>query len=359
MGNKGRFVKCKHCGASVKTENLPTHLMKVHPTEISIPSVEIFVEGKPLKLLLSCNSVHKQYEETLKNEVTQSQSSIQGIWQEVCGIFRIGDQPTPKVWILVGKGIVGHDPLGTAFSSVPARVDPTHGIVHVSNPEVEVNPYTYYVDSLRRLANEPVLAQSFIHEFCHCAFIMGGTKSRGYILDFAWRATDPDGGSAYRCLKPFADIKPDRTYPLTPATLLTEAPAMWGEEQVGEKLLGNASARIKRILEFSEQQQEKLNQYLGKYFPLSPITAANHARILHDHWTAVRGISLTELYTYVERKLGDILGVDIHKMYTDFERFCSIEIHREYAGPSKYDPNHPTAKSWRTLLMKEFGYIDT
>jgi len=357
--DKSRLGKCKYCGASVRTDNLPTHLMKVHPREISIPSIEISFEGKPLKILLSCNAVHKRYEEPLKNEITQSESTIKDIWQEVCGIFEIGDQPIPKIWILVGKGIVGHAFFGSAFSFVPAKVDQTQRMVHVFNPMVEFSPYTYYIDGLKRLGSEPVLVQSFIHEFCHCAFIMSDSRSRGLILDLAWRATDADEANVYRQLKPFAGIKSDHTFPLTPATLLMETPAIWGEEQVSEKLLGNASSRIKRILEFNEKQEDALNQYLGKHFSLSPITAADRARILSDHWAAVSGMSLTELYAYVERKLEDILGVDIDGCYTDFERFCSIEIHREYSGPHKYDPNHSTSKSWRTLLMKEFGYVDS
>ena len=358
MPHAKKYVKCPHCGASLKAENLSAHLGKVHPETDSIPSIEIELEGKPLKIYLPCERIYRRYEETLKKEIANSESLIEKIWREVSTLFEFREKPVPKIWIVIGKGAIAHFIHGQAFSSLPITIDIKNKILHAYEPNLQFTPYTYYIESLMRLKNEPILAEAFIHEFSHNAFILGGPKDKGYLLEFAYRASNPNMNSFYTQLIPFAGILPDQNFPLTPATLLTEAPAMWSEERIADKLLADAVARMKRRIQFGEKRDEVLNRYTAKYFRLSPLTPEEHARILSDHWEAVRTMSLSELYKYVEGELEKILKIDINTYYHSFEQFCKIEVHKECGPPPTYDPSDDMSVSWSALLEKEFGYID-
>jgi len=358
MPRRREFVKCPQCGVSLNVKNLRAHLWKVHPGEVSPPTIEIELDGKLLKIYLPCEEIYKRYEGALKEEIAKSEGLIEKIWREVCELFGVKEAPVPKVWITIEKGVIAHNLTGESFCRLPSIVDAQQKTIHVYNPDVRFTPYTYYIESLTRLKDEPILARTLIHEFSHSAFILGGPKNKGYLLEFAWRATNPNTRHTYGKLRPFAGILPDQNFPLTPATLLLEDPAMWGEERIGEKLLGDAAARTKRVMEFHEKRDQVLNKYLEKYFLMSPITPNVRTKILNDHWKAVRGRSLIELYEYVEKELGKILGIDITAYYDSFEQFCKIEVHKEYSPPPRYDPNDGMSRSWDSLLEIEFGYTD-
>ncbi|MCX8204913.1 MAG: hypothetical protein N3H31_04610 [Candidatus Nezhaarchaeota archaeon] len=319
---------------------------------LGLPSIELDVGGRRVKLLLPCSRLEEAYEGPLMAELEGARGLRLKAWRRLARLFD-SSSPPPPIKVVRGPYFMVHQNfiVGGALSSLPMflRHDGERFLAEFYQPVVALNPYVYYFEGVIGDWSRPVLMPAIIHEYAHVAFLQG----RRLRLE-AVRRVCLNARMAMQL--PFieeGDLElMERRGEEVDA--LMEAPALWAEQFLVRRL--GFKDHVEARLSFQEARDEALRRLMSSHgiHVLSP-PARQRTELLRKHLEALGRADVKEVEAYVEEGLKSLLGETYEKIQSGLvveERSGLVETLVVTGRMVE------RLETWRRFLRKAFGYLD-
>jgi len=319
---------------------------------LRLPSIEVEVEGRRVRLLLPCTRLEQMYVDPLMAELESTKGLRAEAWRRLAELFNVREGP-PRLRAVGGPLFMVHQNFiaGGAFSSMPMflRYDGGHFIAEFHRPVVAVSPYVYYFEGVARGWARPILLSALIHEYAHVAFLQGGRLGLEVV-----RRMCLDARLAMQL--PFldeADLKliMERGEEVD---VLMEVPALWAERLLMKDMgLGD---HVEARLKLQEARDEELRRLMRRHGieAVGP-TAKWRAELLRRHLERLRSADVADVEGYVEAEARKVLGDALDKIRGGVRVEVSNDV---VEAPAVMGRTIERLAAWRAFLRKAFNYVE-